>query len=66
MKVNKKNMQTIWFDKNSGYVKIINQTMLPFKLEIKELKNLEDTLIAIKDTIKILEISSEGNKQRKE
>ena len=38
MKVNKKNMQTIWFDKNSGYVKIINQTMLPFKLEIKELK----------------------------
>ena len=49
MKVNKKNMQTIWFDKNSGYVKIINQTMLPFKLEIKELKNLEDTLIAIKD-----------------
>ena len=49
MKVNKKNMQTIWFDKNSGYVKIINQTMLPFKLEIKELKNLEDTLIAIKE-----------------
>ena len=49
MKVNKKNMQTIWFDKNSGYVKIINQTLLPFKLEIKELKNLEDTLIAIKE-----------------
>ena len=37
MKVNNKNMQTIWFDEKSKKIKIIDQTLLPFKLEIKEL-----------------------------
>ena len=49
MNVNGKNMQTIWYDDKLNLVKIIDQTLLPFKLKIRNLKNLEDTIIAIKD-----------------
>ena len=36
MKVNEEDMQTIWFDKKSESVRIIDQTLLPFKLKIKD------------------------------
>ena len=49
MKVNGKDMQTIWFDEISNTVKIIDQTQLPFKLKIRELNNLSDSIDAIKN-----------------
>ena len=47
MKIEGKDYKTIWFDKN--IVKIIDQTKLPHKFLIKELKTCEDAVIAIKD-----------------
>ncbi len=49
MLINKKKYRTIWYDIAESVVKIIDQTKLPFDLEIICLKNLEDVLIAIKD-----------------
>ncbi len=46
MKVNKKNFTTLWLENNK--IKIIDQTKLPFKFSIIELKNLNDFCIAIK------------------
>ena len=46
MKVNKKNYSSIW--EEDGVIKIIDQTKLPFKFEVIELKNLKDFLDAIK------------------
>ena len=46
MKVNKKDYSTIWFENNK--IKIIDQTKLPFKFEIKELKSLQSFVSAIK------------------
>jgi len=46
MKVNKKNYSSIW--EEDGAVKIIDQTKLPFKFEVIELKNLKDFSYAIK------------------
>ena len=46
MKIDGKSYKTIWFEKNS--VKIIDQTKLPFKFEIKELKSLQSFVSAIK------------------
>jgi len=46
MKVNKKNYSSIW--EEDGTVKIIDQTKLPFKFEVIELKNLKDFIDAIK------------------
>ena len=51
MKVNNQNMQTIWFEDHLELVKIIDQTLLPFKIEIKELKSLEDSVFAIKNML---------------
>ena len=51
MKVNEKDMQTIWFDDKSESVRIIDQTLLPFKLKIKDLKTFNDSVIAIKDML---------------
>ena len=42
MKVNEEDMQTIWFDEKSESVRIIDQTLLPFELKIKDLKTLND------------------------
>ena len=46
MKINSKNYKTIWFEKN--IVKIIDQTKLPHKFTIKELKTVNDAINAIK------------------
>jgi len=47
MKIEGKNYKTIWFEDNK--VKIIDQTKLPHKFLIKELKTCNDAIIAIKD-----------------
>jgi methylthioribose-1-phosphate isomerase len=46
MKIEGKEYRTIWFEDN--LVKIIDQTKLPHKFIIKNLKNVEDTINAIK------------------
>ena len=46
MKINGKEYCTIWFDNN--IVKIIDQTKLPHKFVIKDLKNFSDAVNAIK------------------
>lgn len=45
------NWQTIWFEKDTNYVKVIDQTLLPHKLSTKTLKNAEDAANAIKKMI---------------
>ena len=46
MKINGKKYRTIWFENN--IVKIIDQTKLPHKFEIKDLKTVKDAIHAIK------------------
>ena len=46
MKIDGKEYRTIWFEKN--VVKIIDQTKLPHKFIIKELKTVKDSINAIK------------------
>ena len=46
MKVAGKNYRTIWFEKN--LIKIIDQTKLPHKFVIKQLKTVKDSINAIK------------------
>ena len=46
MRINNRYFRTIWFEKN--IVKIINQTKLPHKFIIKDLKNIKDAVNAIK------------------
>ncbi len=46
MKINGKNYRTIWFENN--LVKIIDQTKLPHKFVIKDLRNIKDAINAIK------------------
>ena len=48
MRIEGKNYKTIWFDKNSKNVKIIDQTKLPHEFIIKELENVKDAINAIK------------------
>ena len=47
MKIKGREYLTIWFEKN--IVKIIDQTKLPHQFIIKELKNVEDAINAIKN-----------------
>ena len=47
MKIQGNEYSTIWFEKN--IVKIIDQTKLPHQFIIKELKNVEDIINAIKN-----------------
>ena len=47
MKIKGNEYSTIWFEKN--IVKIIDQTKLPHQFIIKELKNVEDVINAIKN-----------------
>jgi len=47
MHINGKEFRTIWFDKKDQVVKIIDQTKLPHKLEIKNLKTAKDAINAI-------------------
>ncbi|MFL2852452.1 MAG: S-methyl-5-thioribose-1-phosphate isomerase [Candidatus Pelagibacter sp.] len=46
MKIEGKSYKTIWFEKN--LVKIIDQTKLPHRFEIKDLKTVKDAINAIK------------------
>ena len=48
MKIEGKEYTSIWFDKNSNSVKIIDQTKLPHDFAIKELKKIKDSVNAIK------------------
>jgi len=44
----KKAFRTIWFDEKDQVVKIIDQTKLPHKFEVKNLKTVKDAINAIK------------------
>ena len=46
MRIKDQEYKTIWFENNT--VKIIDQTKLPHKFQIKELKSLDDSINAIK------------------
>tara|TARA_Y100001954_G_C15480848_1_gene440329 strand:- start:125 stop:376 length:252 start_codon:yes stop_codon:yes gene_type:complete len=46
MRIEGKEYRTIWYEKN--VVKIINQTKLPHRFIIKELRTVNDTINAIK------------------
>jgi len=48
MQINGKAFRTIWFDEKDQAVKIIDQTKLPHKFEIKNLKTIKDAINAIK------------------
>ena len=48
MHINGKVFKTIWFDKKDQAVKIINQTKLPHKFEVKNLKTVKEAINAIK------------------
>jgi methylthioribose-1-phosphate isomerase len=49
MLINNKTYKTIWYDEVTNEVKIIDQTKLPFNLEIITLKNLNDVIKAINE-----------------
>ena len=48
MKIEGKEYRTIWFDEKNQAVKIIDQTKLPHKFTIKDLKTVKDAINAIK------------------
>ena len=48
MKIEGKEYRTIWFDEKNQVVKIIDQTKLPHKFIIKNLKTVKDAINAIK------------------
>ena len=48
MKIEGKEYRTIWFDEQRQVVKIINQTKLPHKFIVKDLKTVENVINAIK------------------
>ncbi len=48
MKIEGKEYRTIWFDDDKKVVKIIDQTKLPYKFIIKDLKTVKDAINAIK------------------
>ena len=48
MHINGKAFRTIWFDEKDQAVKIIDQTKLPHKFEVKNLKTVKDSINAIK------------------
>ena len=49
MLINNKHYRTIWYEKNSESVKIIDQTKLPFNLDIVSLKKFDDVIKAINE-----------------
>ena len=49
MHINGKAFRTIWFDEKDQVVKIIDQTKLPHKFEVKNLKTVKDVVTAIKN-----------------
>ncbi len=49
MNVDGKDLRAIWIDKDSGWVKIIDQRRLPHEFIVAELKTVDDIIMAIKD-----------------
>jgi len=49
MKVDGKDIRTIWLDKNEKVVKIIDQRRLPHEFVIVDLQSVDDTIAAIKE-----------------
>jgi methylthioribose-1-phosphate isomerase len=50
MKIGEKNYRSVWFDDSEpGIIYVIDQEKLPFLLEIKELRSVDDVYNAIKD-----------------
>ncbi len=49
LKIDGKDIRTIWLDKNEKVVKIIDQRRLPHELVVVDLKSVDDTINAIKD-----------------
>ena len=49
MLINNKHYRTIWYEKNLESVKIIDQTKLPFNLDIVSLKKFDDVIKAINE-----------------
>ena len=49
MQINGKAFRTIWFDEKNQAVKIIDQTKLPHKFIIKDIKTVKDAINAIKN-----------------
>ena len=49
MKVNDKNYRSIWYDKDTKEVKIIDQRCLPYQFKIITIETIEDFEVAIKD-----------------
>ena len=49
MLINNKSYKTIWYDKNLDSVRVIDQTKLPFNLEIISLNKLDDIIKAINE-----------------
>ena len=47
MKIKDKHYQTIWYEKNSSLVKIIDQTKLPHEIIIKDIHNADEMVNAI-------------------
>ena len=48
MRISGKEYRTIWFDEKDQAVRIIDQTKLPHKFEVKNLKTVKDAINAIK------------------
>ena len=49
MRINGKDYKTIWYDEERQVVQIIDQTKLPHQFVVKDLKNIKDAIIAIKN-----------------
>ena len=49
MRVDGKDIRTIWLDENENVVKIIDQRKLPHEFVIVDLKTVDDAITAIKD-----------------
>ena len=48
MRIENKHYRTIWFNKEKKTLNFIDQTKLPHKFVIKEIKTIKDTIKAIK------------------
>ena len=49
MLVNDKHLTTIWYEKKTDKVKIIDQRLIPFELKIIELNTIDEVCFAIKE-----------------
>ena len=51
MKVNGKDLTSIWYDEKEDHINIIDQTVLPHNIKIRSLKTLNDSILAIKNML---------------